>query len=229
MIEALNSNSGAVIAIATVGYVLVTLFLLLDARAARRASLAARVEFTAESFPPLYVQLVLRNTGPGLARQVTATRWLQRPDRARVAEHRHAQPSLSAGQHKTFFVDEESGHGGMSSLEALATAGYTLEYEWTWKDDAMLFGQWRRPHSRRETQNLTQLRADFYGGWSLIEADPMESVPKVVDELKATRKALEGILAELRAPVMRSTLQSLHDQPAQTDDPEAQERDIRER
>jgi len=211
MIETLNSNSGAVIAVATVGYVLVTLLLLLEARGARRANLAARVEFTAESYPPLYLQLVLRNLGPAVARQVTATRWLQRPDGIRVAEHRHAQPSLAAGQHKTFLVDEESGHGGLSSLDALATAGYSLEYEWTWKDDATLLSRWRRPHSRRESQNLSQLSQDFYGGWSLLESDPVESVPKVVDELKATRKALEGILAELRAPAIRSALASLQD------------------
>ena len=226
MIETLNANSGAVIAVATVAYVVITLLLLLDARAGRRAGLGARVEFTPESFPPLYLQLVLRNAGPGLARNVTATRWLQRQDGTRVAEHRHAQPSLSSGHHKTFFVDEESGRGGMSTVEELATAGYTLEYEWTWKDDAMFFSRWRRPHSRRESQNLVQLRADFYGGWSLIEDNPVDAVPKVVDELKAARRALEGILAELRAPAMRSAIQALHDQRAKSSYPKAAPRDI---
>ena len=200
IVETLNQNAGAVTAVATIVYAVITLGLLRESRASR---LEASVIALAEPWDRghVYVSVTLENLGPTVAKNVEFTLDLRPGGGGEVEDHRRLfQGYLAPGRHRRFLPRATS---GMRPLQELADAGYVLELAWSWQDGRRDWA-WRSVTSKGAwSAPLAELATDYFGGGALVERTAEHELSRLVDEVKGARERLDRIHAVLDEPRRR--------------------------
>ncbi len=179
----LNDNGGALTAVSTLAYIVLTSALLLEARASRNSRRDALVDARLHAHPEasMYLELEVRNLGPAVARDVVIEYWFTDAAGAVAGERRRqGELSLTVGDRRRFLP----GTPGLDFLSALGESGYTIHVRWEWTDDRR---RWvGRPLRHRRSLDVTasRLATDFFGGWALTESELATDVHTIADELK---------------------------------------------
>jgi len=210
VINFLDEHGGSVTAIVTVAYVVITLLLLLEARATRASGNVANLDAHPRPYAALNVELVLENYGPAIAKAVRFRRWNEIDGKVvDETDKTQAEPMFPVGKQRRFLEKE--------TLQELADKDAVLHADWRWRDGRRTFGLWTATHHRAEAYRATELRDGFYGGWALRDRDPAIDEAHIRDEIKKARAAVEDIARTLKEPAMAVYLRKMLN--------EAQERD----
>lgn len=208
VIRYLDAHSGSVIVLVTVAYVLITGLLLFEARANRALGNVANLDTHPRPYGEMYIELVLENYGPAIARSVRFRRWIEVDGVVVEGTDRvQAEPMFPVGRRRRFFVSTRDRE--MDSLQELSDQKAVLRAEWTWTDSRRRLWFWTASHRASVTYRSEELRDGFYGGWALRERDPVEHEDRVFEEMKKARTAVEGIAKTLKDPAMKVYLQKM--------------------
>jgi hypothetical protein len=204
----LDAHNGAVIAIATVVYVTLTFFLLLQARAGRVVHDKANLEAYPRPWGTMYVALDFENYGPAVARNCRLKFWISEGGSSLAGTERvHAEPLFPVGFRRRFLISATDAK--IESLHELADRNAVLHGEWHWEDGRQRW--WRRQtvHRKTFTHVFSELKEGFYGGASLRERDAEEEADRNYDELKKLRTAVEKMTSIMEGPAMKLWIQEL--------------------
>jgi hypothetical protein len=194
VIAELDKHGGAVVAVATLASVALTLLLLLEARTTRNLRREAAVEAHPRLYGPggMLVELILQNHGPAIARDVAIAFHFTDADGANQGGRQQREPLLAVGDDRRFLPSPGE---GLPTLNELAESDLSLHVSWSWNDDRRRLWFFPTRHSRTEAYCAVALRDGFYGGWSLTRRDPEGDLHEVAEKLKA----IEGHMRHLRA------------------------------
>jgi hypothetical protein len=208
LITFLDAHGGSVIVLVTAAYVVITLLLLFEARATRAAGNAANLDVHPRPYGPVNVELVLENYGPAIAKSVRFRRWIE-VDGATVAgtDRTQAEPMFPVGRRRRFLVTASETR--IDSLQELSDTNAALHAEWQWTDGRRTLGLRTLTHRASVSYLSEDLRAGFYGGWALVESDPIEREEQAREEAKKIRTALEDIAKTLSTPAMTAYLHKM--------------------
>jgi len=206
----LNDNAGAVTALATVIYATITLFLLFEARATR----VVRHEAQLEAWPTLYgsglyLATRLENYGPDIAREVRLEAWIVGTGAVvEASRRRHAEPLFPAERHRTFLMRTGDQY---QMLSELADEGVELHLRWEWSDGRR---EWlglgtRRRHSGASVTALKDFSAGFYEGGALVEKEPLDDFPKLIEHAKKVPEELRRIRDFMQGPAVKFWLEEM--------------------
>jgi hypothetical protein len=190
----LDQHAGVAQVLVAALYTVITLLLVLESRRGRLAQQRAEVVAYATLWEEagVYVAVRLDNLGPGHARDVVLTFWLEQPDGFVLQESRRrlAEGFYPSGRHRTFLP---SPTGPLVTLTQLAEWGVRLVLRWAWRDSSRRLAVLPRRHHRQLRTDLATMATDMYGGSALVERDAIDSLPEIVARLAAIDKTLEGI------------------------------------
>ncbi len=174
------------VAVATGALALVTFFLVLETRSARRdATDAAMVvaRLTTSRGDDVNDALYLDNLGPAVARQVTLSMRYLDQDGAEAAPGYELQiPAMARGDHYPFvpsiILMKPGDTHGHDRLDDMADQGWSLEIKWSWSDNRRLFGLWweRQRHQDQTVVNLDTYRTAITRGPLFVEPDLFTAV-----------------------------------------------------
>jgi hypothetical protein len=197
LIDALNANSGAIVAITASVSALLTVLLLLEARTTRNL----RREASVEAHPRLHgqggmlLELVVQNHGPANARDVAIAFHFTNAEGVNQGGRRQWEPLLAVGDDRRFLP---SPGNDLPALNELAASDLSLHVTWSWSDDRRRLWFLPKRHTRTIVHRAETLREGFYGGWSLSRRDPEEDLHEIAEKLgkleghqKAIRSAVE--------------------------------------
>lgn len=217
IVSFLDAHNGAVIAVATVAYVVITLLLLGEARAGRTVHDVANLEAFPRPWGPFYVALDLENYGPAVAKNVRLRFWIvQSGSTIEGTERVHVEPLFPVGRRRRFLISATDTK--IESLHELSDRGATLRGEWNWEDGRRRFWVARVSHHKSFSHEFSELRDGFYGGHALMEREPAESSDRTYEEIKKLRAGVEKIAKTIEGPAMKVWIrQLLDDRQAQSD------------
>jgi hypothetical protein len=181
--------------IATATYALLTLLLLLEARASRNTRHEANFSAYPRPHPSsgMYLEVIAENYGPATAADVVGfIRLIDAGGNALPAsEQRQAEPVWGPGGTRRFMPRPDA-DGQILALRDLGERGLSLCLEWQWSDSARwLFDLAQRRkfarHKHVSTYDLRRYSEDIYGGRALVENDPLATLPKINEELGKVR------------------------------------------
>jgi hypothetical protein len=194
-LDDLNRNSGAIVALATIASVTLTLLLLFEARTTRNLRREALVDARVHVYGPVYIELDVRNYGPANARDVVISFGFRDASGAVVGEpRRQGETLLAPGGGRRFLPSPDQ---QLLDLHTLAERGLTLRLDWSWQDDRRRLWFLRTRHERKRLWAAQRLREDLFGGWALVERQPDEDLHQLADTLRkieAHEKAVRGIV-----------------------------------
>jgi hypothetical protein len=198
-IKTLNDNSGAIVAVTASVSAILTVLLLIEARATRNTRLEAAVEARAKCHTQasFLLELEVRNFGPANARNVVMTYYLADPDGKVEGEtRRQAETLLGSGEGRRF-LPGTPGDAGM--LAEMGQKRLALSVEWSWEDGRRRLWFFPLRHREKRTWATADLARDFFEGWALTDRDSIEDLHEIAEKLqqieshqKASRQALEG-------------------------------------
>jgi hypothetical protein len=210
LITWLNANAGAMTALATMVYAVITLFLLFEARSTR----VIRHEAQLEAWPTLYggglyLATRLENYGPDIARDVRLEAWITHEGKpVDASRRRHAEPLFPAGRHRTFLMRTGDQY---QMLRAMAEEGGELRLRWEWSDGrrgGLGLGPPRR-HAGESVTALSEFSEGFYEGGALVEKEPLDDFPKLVEHTKKVPDELRRLRNILEGPSMKLWLEEM--------------------
>lgn len=198
LVKWLNQNSGAVIAVATVVYALITLALLFEARANRSETKAAGVVASPEPWERggMYVAVIFANYGPAVARNAEIEVWETEGKTVIGQRLKWREPYMPPSRRRTILPDKTN-PAGMRKLEDLATADVILNVKYSWDDDLRRWGLLRRRHEEMATYRYDELKPAFHRGGVLAERSPQGLVERIGDELSDLNDKLDQTIAKL--------------------------------
>lgn len=203
VVDALNANSGAIVAISATVSAVITILLLLEARTTRNLRRIADVVAypTAHGAAGMYLELVALNGGPTNARDVKIAFRFTGPDGTiEGAPRTQVDPLLAPGHNRRFLASPSE---GLATLNEYADRGLTLEVDWSWTDDRRRFWFLPRRHQRFAEWAAADLRAGLYGGWALTERDRDDDIHKIADAARDIEKHMKVVAREQAKRVAR--------------------------
>jgi hypothetical protein len=215
VITFLDDHAGSVTVLVTLAYVIITLALLLEARALRATGNVANLDVHPRPHGAIYVELVLENYGPAIAKSVRFRRWIEIEGVVVDGTDRtQAEPMFPVGRQRRFL--ETARQGQIDALQDLADRKAVLRAKWSWRDGRRWFGLWTTTHHGSVKYPAADLATGFYGGWALRERDTDVDADQMREEVKKTRAAVEDIAKTLSGPAMTLYIrQMLEDAKAQ--------------
>ena len=149
----------------------------------------------------MYLVVKAENYGPAAATNVIIDMRLLTPagDAIEASKKRMREPVWGVGHHRTFMPRRSD---QIEALNDLADAGLRLKLEWSWSDGRR--SGWLRGGLPRQERTVTYSLRDFaddmYGGGALIEANPLDQLPKIVSNLKKLTHSVDEIPRVLDRP-----------------------------
>lgn len=196
----LNANSGAIVALTATVSAILTILLLLEARATRNLGRVARLEARAKAHPAasFLLELNVHNYGPATARNVVINQRLVKPDGEPAgSSRRQGEVLLAAGEGRRFLPMMEN---NSSMLVEMGKQDLTLHVDWSWEDDRRRLWFFPLRHKESRDWSTATLATDFFGGWALTEIDTPNDIHEMREALKhieADAKKIDGYLRSI--------------------------------
>lgn len=197
VIDWLNRNDGAAIAVLTFFLAVFTAWLLLETRAGRVEKLVASVEAYPMPYEMASFLLAgrIENGGPALARDLVWIVTQMKEGKPVEGSHRYAQPLLASGRFRTMLLHERE---RSQLLLEMGKEGVAFDVEWSWKDGRRWVGIGpHRTHRRTATWDAKQLGEDFYQAIMLTETPPLLKMGEAADDVRKAAKEVEKIRREI--------------------------------
>jgi hypothetical protein len=202
LVNTLNDNSGAIVAVSATVSAVLTILLLLDARATRNLRREANVVAHPRLHGEAGMQLELRvtNHGPADARDVSIEFRFKNADGSDQGGRRQVEPLLPSGEDRRFLpsVGEQ-----LMDLNTLAGYGLALHVNWSWSDDRRRLWFLPKRHERSEIHVAEDLRSGLYGGWSLTRRDTAEDVHSIAEILRSMLRTINDMQSDERTERLR--------------------------
>jgi hypothetical protein len=202
LIDFLNQNSGAIVAVTASLSAVFTVLLLVDARATRNLRREANVVGQVRLHGEVGMQLEFRvtNFGPAQARDVAMAFSFRNADGEVQGGRKQREPLLAPGEDRRFLPSP-----GEALMDLTTLAGYALilDIAWSWRDDRRRLWFLARTHRRRESHVTEDLRQGMYGGWALTRRDTAEDLHDVADHLREIRRVMKEVRSDQQFERMR--------------------------
>jgi hypothetical protein len=188
LVKMLNENAGAVVAIATVVYAVLTFLLLRESRLARLPGnlIVAPTPFGRG----LYVAVVIHNLGPAPVTDVDVEVWESNADGSLVGSRLHVQePFVFPGGERRLLPDKQN-PTGPRTLAELADAHVRLSVKYSWRDGRRSWLILAKRHEVARDYPYEVIRQGLHRGEVLADRDFREQMDRIGEALEGIKEKL---------------------------------------